>query len=315
MMTALSFEATQADFPLPTLGPLLLSIAEDCKRGRGFGVLRGLPVQRWTRIQSLIAYWGFSLYWGRLQHQNEKAHLIGHVKEVVDPTNAKSTTRLYMTRKAQPWHVDASDLVSLLFLKTAKSGGLSGWASSSTIYNEILRTRPDLIPVLAGTWYMDRKKEVPPGKKPYFVLPILNWHEGHLTISWNDTYYQLPPKLYPGEVPPLTPQQEEAIQVWRDTASRPDISINMWLQPGDVQLLQNHNIVHNRSEFEDHEHVDDKRHLLRLWLSPEDARPLPEHFSDLWGGVTPGARGGVGFKTGPEGGVFPLEAEVGQQKL
>jgi hypothetical protein len=44
--------------------------------------------------------------------------------------------------------------------------------------------------------------------------------QGHLTISWNDTYYQLPPKLYPGEVPPLTPQQEEAIQVWRDTASR-----------------------------------------------------------------------------------------------
>lgn len=68
------------------------------------------------------------------------------------PSDVKDTTRIYMTRKAQPWHVDSADFVTLLFLKTAKSGGLSGWASSITVYNEILKTRPDLVPVLAGTW-------------------------------------------------------------------------------------------------------------------------------------------------------------------
>jgi hypothetical protein len=63
------------------------------------------------------------------------------------------------------------------------------------------------------------------------------------------------------------------------------------------------------------QHIDDKRHLLRLWLSPLDARPLPEQFTALWGGVEPGARGGVGFVTGPEGGYIPLEAECGQLQI
>ena len=51
----------------------------------------------------------------------------GTPQEVVDPARSKDTTRIYMTCKAQPWHVDPVDFVSLLFLKTAKSGGLR-WA-------------------------------------------------------------------------------------------------------------------------------------------------------------------------------------------
>lgn len=65
----------------------------------------------------------------------------------------------------------------LLCLRPAKSGGLSRWASSTTIYNEVLATCPDLAPVLAGTWYWDRKNEVPAGKEPFFILPVLNFHE------------------------------------------------------------------------------------------------------------------------------------------
>jgi hypothetical protein len=32
-------------------------------RGRGFALLRGLPVGRWSRQQTLIAYWGVGLHW------------------------------------------------------------------------------------------------------------------------------------------------------------------------------------------------------------------------------------------------------------
>jgi hypothetical protein len=48
---AQSHEATHEDFPLPTLGVLLLDVIEDVKRGRGFALLRGVPVHRWTRVQ------------------------------------------------------------------------------------------------------------------------------------------------------------------------------------------------------------------------------------------------------------------------
>ena len=44
---------------------------------------------------------------------------------------------------------------------------------SHTVYNEILRKRPDLLEVLAGSWFFDRKGEVPPGKQPFFEIPVL----------------------------------------------------------------------------------------------------------------------------------------------
>jgi len=64
---------------------------------------------------------------------------------------------------------------ALLCLKNAQSGGLSSWSSSMAVHNEILRRRPDLAPVMAAPWYMDRKGEVPEGKQPYFQIPIFNY--------------------------------------------------------------------------------------------------------------------------------------------
>jgi len=36
-----------------------------------------------------------------------------------------------------------------------------------------------------------------------------------------------------------------------------------------------------------------KRHLLRLWLAPAKARPLPPVFAERYGSVVPGQRGGI----------------------
>ena len=54
---------------------------------------------------------------------------------------------------------------------------MSHWSSSVSVHNEIVRRRPDLAPVLAGPWFYDRKGEVPPGKKPFFEIPVFNYHE------------------------------------------------------------------------------------------------------------------------------------------
>lgn len=49
---------------------------------------------------------------GKLRRQNEKAHLIGHVKDVgVDSKHENPATRIYLTSVAQPWHVDGVDVV------------------------------------------------------------------------------------------------------------------------------------------------------------------------------------------------------------
>ena len=66
---------------------------------------------------------------------------------------------------------------ALLCLSNAKEGGLSGWSSSISVHNEIVRKRPDLARLLAGPCFMDRKGEVPAGKQGYFELPVFNYHK------------------------------------------------------------------------------------------------------------------------------------------
>ena len=50
-------------------------------------ICRGLPVERYSRLQTLIAYWGFGLYWGNVVSQNAKAHIVGHVKDIRHDVN------------------------------------------------------------------------------------------------------------------------------------------------------------------------------------------------------------------------------------
>jgi hypothetical protein len=84
-------EVTQKDFPLPTLGPKLLAIRDELVSGRGFYLIKGLPVQKWTREEAILAYWGLGTYWGHAVSQNGKGHLIGHVK-VWEDQNIPSST-------------------------------------------------------------------------------------------------------------------------------------------------------------------------------------------------------------------------------
>eukprot|EP00884_Botryococcus_braunii_P012120 jgi/Botrbrau1/20909/Bobra.0135s0040.1 len=299
---------TKKEFPLPTLGPVLQGLREEVRVGRGFALLRGLPVDRWTRRQVVIAYWGMALYWGNVLSQNAKGHIVGHVKNIGhDVRNPK--TRIYATTLAQPFHIDPADIVGLLCLKTAREGGLSSWASSITAHNEMLRLgRRDLVECLAlrDVWYVDRKGEVPQGEKEFFECPILNYHEGFLSVAFYATYYELAQRHV--EVPRLTETQKEALRVFSALVGSDRLRLDLSLQPGDLQLLCNHNLVHTRSAFTDYEDIDQKRHMLRLWVAPLEDRPLPNVYLP-WscsGRLTPGVRGG---KSVGDALTVPLEAE------
>lgn len=296
---------TKTEFPLPTLGPILEELRDEVRAGRGFALIRGVPVLEYSRRQSLIAYWGIGLYWGKAVPQNKKGHLIGHIKDIGhDPKDP--VTRLYATNAAQPYHNDGcADIVSLLCLKSAKRGGSSSWSSSVTVHNELLRRYPDLVPVLAGPWFFDRKNEVPAGKKPFFEIPVFNYYKGYLSVNFSDNYFFLSQR-HP-EVPRLTEQHLEAIRRFNELAASDALRMDFVLQPGDIQLLNNHTQLHTRSEFEDYEHIDEKRHLLRLWVAPPEDRPLPEFYADLMGTTEPGVRGGIRIEGYKE--CVTLEAE------
>jgi len=73
-------DVTQQDFRLPTLGPKLKQFVKEVVDGRGFQIIKGVPVHRYTAAESTTVYWGLGTYWGKIVPQNKKAHLIGHVR-------------------------------------------------------------------------------------------------------------------------------------------------------------------------------------------------------------------------------------------
>ena len=278
------------DVPLPTLGTRLRGVLEEVMKGRGFVLIRGLPVERWTRREAAIAFLVIGVHLGNLRMQNAEGHLLGHVRDL-GRSSEDPNTRIYQTRERQTHHTDSCDVVGLMCLQTAKSGGLSSLVSSTTIFNEMRRRRPDLLNVLLQPIETDRRGEVPEGSKPYFNIPVFNYHDGLVSAIYQRQYIESA-RRFPG-VEPLSALQIEALDLFDQLANDPKLNLMMELQPGDIQLVHNHTILHDRTAFEDFPEPERKRHQLRLWLAPSGARTLSDVYSERFGSITPGDRGGV----------------------
>ena len=284
-------DISPANFPLPTLGGTLRGVLEEILEGRGFILMRGLPVDRMSRDAQAIAYLGMGSWMGRARSQNAKGHLLGHVKDLgLDITDPG--VRYYQTNRRLDYHTDSVDIVGLLCLKTAKAGGESYLASSMTLYNEVLARRPDLMPALFEPFPTDRRGEVPEGMKAWFDIPIFNRHAGKLSCIYVRQYIESAQRLF-AEARRLSRAQVAAMDLLDDLCNDPAIHLAMEFRPGDIQFLHNHQILHSRGDFENWPEPGRHRHLLRLWLAPPEARPLPEVFASRYGSVTPGARGGI----------------------
>jgi hypothetical protein len=294
-----------ATFALPALGAVLAEVLSEILEGRGFAMLRGFPAERYTREEQAIAYLGIGSYLGTARSQNAKGHLLGHVKDlgldIEDPR-----VRYYQTNRRLEYHTDSVDVVGLLCLKTARAGGESFIGSSMTLYNEILARRPDLLPALFEPFPTDRRGEVPEGMQPWFDMPVYHYHAGRLSCIYVRQYIESAQRHF-AQARRLTRVQIEAMDLLDELVNDPRIHLSMAFLPGDMQFLHNHQILHSRNDFENWPEPERHRHLLRLWISPPGARPLPDVFAPRYGSVTPGARGGIVVR-GTTLSV-PLEAE------
>ena len=174
------------DFSLPTVGPVLDRLRAEVLDGRGFVLLRGLPVEDRPIAASATAFWGIGTYFGSARSQNAQGHLLGHVYDLGKGLSATNPNlRSYATAERQNFHIDRCDVVALLCLQRAKSGGLSSIVSSMAVHNVMAARRPDLLDRLYQPFPIDRRGEVPEGKARFYEAPVFNKHEGYVSVLYS----------------------------------------------------------------------------------------------------------------------------------
>jgi len=284
----------RADFTLPSLGATFDDMRRELLTGRGFVVIRGVPVGDYTMEEAARVYWGLGTYFGNARSQNGKGHVLGHVCDLgarFDAFNKPGRTRIYQTRVRQLYHTDGVDVVALMCLQKSKSGGESTICSSVTVHDEMWRRDRDLWAELYKPVWRDRRGEIPPGRKPYYPSAMFHYHAGLLSATFSWDYAESCKRF--AELPLLTATQIAAHDLADSIAEDQDTRLDMAFEPGDVQILHNHQILHARADYEDWPEIERRRHLLRLWLSPDDGRPLPDSFLERYLGLEIGKRGGI----------------------
>ncbi|HEY7581184.1 MAG TPA: TauD/TfdA family dioxygenase [Acetobacteraceae bacterium] len=289
------------DFPLPTTVALLAEVGEELENGLGAIRLRGLPVERYSDDDIRRIFWGLGLHLGTPLHQNARGEIMGEVRDETrldtktysetEPGRIVSSRARARSTGPLRWHTDRCDVIALLCVRNAKAGGISKLTSIVTIYNEILRRRPDLLTLLCQDYWRARPADEDGiASTRAFALPVFGVQDGKLTCQYSRTYVEQAQEF--PEVPRITPAQNEALDLLAEVAE--ETCLHSPFVPGDIQLLNNHVVFHGRTAYEDDSASHQERLLFRLWLSMPNSRRLPRGFDVLWGSTEPGAvRGGV----------------------
>lgn len=273
--------------PMPVLAETIADWTSRLENGVGFVVVRGLEIEGWSEREAGLAYYALGRQLGAPVKQNAEGHLLGHIRDTGKDIFTDPSARGYQVRIALPFHTDTStDLLSLMCLQTAKEGGDSALAPLQTIYNEVLRIRPDLIETFYEPFNFDCRDEEHPDGGPFYTRVLASvGADGRLSLRHNSGYARSAARRF-DDCPDLTSQQDELLALVDELAQDPTVHVRFRLQQGDIILVNNYAVAHSRSAFEDHDEPAHKRHLLRLWLVMYDGRPLAADFDNRAGLMT-----------------------------
>lgn len=281
---------TKEMFPLASFNSHIETLKDTFLSGVGVEVIRGLPIHRYSQEYAATIFCGIGAHLGKARSQNAQGHILGHVRDT-GANAADTNTRIYQTAERQTFHTDSADLVGLLCIQKALEGGHSLLVSAESIYNRMKAERPDLLAKLFEPIATDRRGEIPEGEKPFMEIPVFSWHRGFLTVFYQRQYIDSAQRF--DDAMRLSQEHIEALDMFDALANDPDLHFSMQLEPGDMQFVYNHSQLHDRSGFTDWPDKAKRRHLLRLWLSLESDRPLPECFKQRYGSIEIGNRGGI----------------------
>jgi alpha-ketoglutarate-dependent taurine dioxygenase len=264
---------TIADFPAPSFASAAASLRADLESGRGFVVIQGLPIDRYTDEEAAIVYWGIATHLGTPIPQNVKEEYLFRVRDEgynFERDYGTTGVRVSRTASAIDFHTDSSaayagytpDIVSLLALQTAKSGGMTAIVSAQTVHNILRAERPEFLKRLYEPYYFDRRAELRSGESATLLAPIFTC-DGALEIRYFRFNLM---RGYETAGVPLTQTDSEPLDFLESVCHREELPLSFHMERGDMQFVNNRFVLHSRTAFEDHADPGRRRHFLRLWM-------------------------------------------------
>jgi hypothetical protein len=285
------FDYTREDFDL---GPALDTIAaavREAHHGRGLALVRGLPREGLSEDEFKLLNWAIGLYTGVARPQGKASQYISAVRDVGVDYRAASG-RGYSSNAKLDFHVDGADLTTLACYNTARTGGQSMISSSLTAREIIIAERPDLAEIAHQDFCFSRQHEETEDEGPFYRQPLFDFADGRLFGKWNRNRVQSAQRF--DAAPRLTEKQLETMAVIDEILQRPENMYTMYMEPGDLQIINNYTTLHSRTAYEDFEKPEEKRLLFRLWLAPPDSVRMPDSWWDFYRAIEPGTvRGGI----------------------
>ena len=266
-------EITTETFPLPTVGNYFVRLREELRYGRGFVLLRGLPRERYSVDDMARIYYGFGAHIGAPGPQSWQGELLGNV---IDVSDIEADPRGYHKGGRQNFHTDSTDVVALLCLRAAKAGGKSRIASSVGIHDAICERRPDIAQRLyQGYRYRRMELDAKFGEGVVVSpepVPIYVNRGGELSSYYMLNYAKMAAQHGDGA---LSDFDMEALEEIQRLANSEEFYLDMSIEEGDIQFLNNRIMLHSRSHYEDWPEVARRRHMLRLWLQMPSWPAMP----------------------------------------
>jgi hypothetical protein len=302
-------EMAQADFPLPSLAPLIDDIRTELEDGSGILLLRGIEPERYSMDELRLLYAGLCRHIGTLVYSNRAGERMREIRDV-NRDGSRDAGERYgalpdggqrgaflssyartLTNQQLRFHTDRCDVVGLFCIRQALRGGVSKLCSSPAVHNAMLARRPELCAALYEDVWRSRFGEEDATDASSYPLPVWGVRGGRFTSHYSRTFIEVAQRR--PEVPQLSAAQAEALDLLHELAE--ELCFEMSFAPGDIQFVNNHVIYHARTAFEDDPAQRADRLLLRLWLAMPNSRALPDGHEVLWRNIEAGAlRGGIG---------------------
>ncbi len=279
------------EFQLGALADRLSKVERQLEEGSGFAFVRGLPMDRFDEDRLRRLFWGIAIHLGTPVSQSASGERICSVADAGYAADDARSRGPNTSRKLS-FHTDRCDVIGFCCHRQARSGGENYIVSSMALYNEIFERRPDLLAVLREPFYYLRHTVDDGNDQPWCRQPVFSFCEGYFAANLLRVLIDRA-HAHP-DLPDLTPEQIEALDLVESLASDPALHATFRQEPGDMVFLNNWVTLHKRSAFEDWPEPERRRHILRIWLSMPNSRPLDPMFAGNYGSVKAGAlRGGM----------------------